>query len=132
MNEKELREELNKNVRIAKLFQAWMIDMTTGMHVGDFLIRNGFTHVAIYGYGLLGKALYSVLVSEGIEDLYVIDRDDQKWDWHSNAMFYKPQDIANMEHVDAVIITPITYSDDIYKMLASFFTCPIFLLEDLV
>lgn len=52
----------------------WMELRTSGVQLADYLLDLGYHHIAIYGYGYMGRLLHSELVASAITVDYIIDR----------------------------------------------------------
>lgn len=60
--------------------------------------------VAIYGYGTLGKILYSELIKENIKPVYIIDN---AYNIDAEVPVYRPEDIHGKNLADIIIVTPV-------------------------
>ncbi len=81
----------------------------------DILEAQGINTIAIYGIGMLGKALYELLKKQGINVVYGIDRDVNK---HIDGLRIVPPEKNFLEKADAIIITPINDLEAIRKELS--------------
>lgn len=79
----------------------------------EYLSAEGINSIGIYGWGTVGKMLYSFLkVSSDIRIEYIADKNvtDQE-------KVILPVQIRNQKAVDALIISPIFYYDEIFHEL---------------
>lgn len=123
--EKELDK---KNDTILKVFSQWMQVKQKGRNVSDYLKENGYKTIAIYGMHYLGECLYAELKHSEIDVKYVIDRNAANIELDIDIV--TPND--TLAEVDAVIVTPIYYFDEIEEQLSKNMKCPIISLEDIV
>ena len=75
-----------------------------------------------------GETLYNELDGSGVKVKYAIDRNaDQKY---ADVDVISPE--ADLPDVDAIIVTAITFFDEIEEKLAEKISCPILSLEDIL
>lgn len=80
-----------------------MYIMEQNISLAKYLKGLGFTRIAVYGYGIVGKHLVTLLQSEDIEVSYVIDNNPNVLSKDINI--YRLS--KDMPYVDAIIVTPI-------------------------
>ncbi len=85
--------------------------------IGDFLKRNGYSKVVIYGMKELGKLLYDDLELCGIEIPYCIDVRAEDVYKDLSITVISPDEYARACDVDVVIVTAIHYYEDIFLQL---------------
>ena len=61
------------------ILDAWMNLENKGLTVEGYLKENGYDHVAIYGYGYIGKQLYGRLRRKHMDVVYIIDQSAKKF-----------------------------------------------------
>lgn len=123
-----LDEKNNKNQSIINTFDLWLQQKQDNHQIQDFFLRNGFREIAIYGMHYLGEHLLRDLRETEITVKYAIDKNADKIACGVKVI---PPD-AELEKVDAIIVTAIYYFDDIEKQLASKIDCPIISLDDVL
>lgn len=123
-----LLETIKKNNKIVDVYERWMRLETRSGGVYQFILDNGFRKVAIYGMGNLGRSLCDELSHNQVEVVYVIDKN--KSINCSGYQCYTMQD--ELPEADVVIITPITYFEEISKELSKKLTCPLLSLDDII
>lgn len=133
--EKRLAEPLQKiqeeAVKFQSLFQmmgGWLEAKLRDMSVAEYCKDHGYNRVAIYGMGLAGQILYEELKGTDVQVLYAIDRN--KANVISKVDIYSPTE--RLPKVDAIIISAITYFEEIADMLQERVNCDIVSLEDIV
>lgn len=89
---------------------------------------HGYKKIAIYGMSYAGETLLNELKDSGITVVYGIDK--------NAASIYADikilPKIDSLEEVDAIVVTAITFFDEIEKMLAEETDCPVVSLEDVL
>ncbi|WP_251208677.1 hypothetical protein [Acetatifactor aquisgranensis] len=123
-----LDEKYTKNQCIINTFDLWLQQKQDNHQIQDFFLRNGFREIAIYGMHYLGEHLLRDLRETEITVKYAIDKNADKIACGVKVI---PPD-AELEKVDAIIVTAIYYFDDIEKQLASKIDCPIISLDDVL
>ena len=92
------------------------------------LVDMGYSSVAIYGMSDVGELLFDELYGTQVNVKYGID---QKSSMNSNKIeVLKPDDKLPM--VDAIIVTPLLYFDEIRRQLSGAVSYPIISLEDII
>ena len=105
----------------------WLYLRQNDIQLANWLRCNRIETVAIYGYGILGKALYKELINSKVEVVCIIDRNYQNI--HADV---KVVSIDKVPLVDAIIISVVNYYDEIEAELFEKCTCTIVSLEDIV
>ena len=107
----------------------WISNIQNGIHIEDYFKEKGIKTIAIYGMGELGVLLYNELKdSTDIQVLYGIDQsgvcaiDDLD--------VYYPED--DLPDVDLVIVTPISYMDEIVSKLKGSLDCKFASIRDVM
>lgn len=121
-------ERADRNARIIKVFDLWMQRKHQGKRVCDFLAQNNFYTIAIYGVHFLGERLYDELRRTGICVSYGIDKNAAHILTEMKVVF--PED--KLEKVDAIVVTPVFYFNEIERQLSQKINCPIISLEDIL
>lgn len=123
--EKEKSARYLFDLRIAVLMvEAYMLN--SGL---DKMLRaNNYSRVAIYGAAAVGRSLYYFLDSSEIEVVCFIDK--RKTGEMLNNI--PVRDLSNIDsNIDAIIVTPLTYFDEIYDDLKTKIDCPIIPITDI-
>lgn len=103
-------------IKAVKCFNYWMTLRENDKHLADYLMQNEMKHVAIYGYGALGKHLVAELDDSEVFIEYIIDRDVRLN--HLKYDIKQPGDI--LPEVDAIIVTPVDEFEQIYFELKKY------------
>ena len=134
-NEKKLNKEIeriqmlsDKHNALFMLMNQWVRVKQDGKGVIDYLNRKGYKEVAVYGMGCVGETLARELCGSDIEIRYGIDREADNI--YAEFKVVKPDEW--LEKVDAVIVTSITFFEEIAGDLCTKIDCPILSLEDIL
>ena len=105
----------------------WVRVKQEGKDLSSYFVKHGYKRIAIYGMSYAGETLVNELKDSEIELAYGIDR--------RNGL-YSFIDILSVDEllpeVDAVVVTAITFFDEIEEMLSEKIACPIISLEDIL
>lgn len=121
-------ERAKKNASVIKTFNLWMLSKQQGKSVRTFLEENNFNEIAIYGMNHLGQRLLDELEGSGITVKYAIDIN--AGNIHTRIKVVRPYE--RLEHVDAIIVTPVFYYDEIERMLVSRVSYPVVSMEEMI
>lgn len=118
----------DKHLALFIMMCDWMRTKQEGKSVAAYLGEKGYKTVAVYGLSYAGERLLDELRDNGIEVKYAVD---QKADpVYFDTEICRPEE--DLEEVDAVIVTAITFFDEIRVMLEEKLQCPILSLEDII
>ena len=124
----EKSELSNKHLSLFLLMNQWVKVKQEGKNIADYLKREGYKNIAIYGMSYVGETLTAELAETDIEIMYGIDRKADEV--YAEFDILLPEDVV--ENVDAVIVTAISYYDEIRELLNKKLNCPILSLEDIL
>lgn len=118
----------NKHLELFKMMTQWVKVKQEGKSISDYLEKNGYKKIAIYGMSYAGEALLGEFKDSNVSVAYGIDKKADS--------IYADVDIVSidddLEEVDAVVVTAITFFDEIEEQLSEKFDCPIISLEDIL
>ena len=106
----------------------WLTIKQNGKSLAEYLEKNEYHSVAIYGMKELGQRLYEELKDSGIEIKYIIDKNAQEV--YADVPVVTPDAIP--EAVDVIIVTAIHYFDQILEDLSSKVDYDVISIEDMV
>ena len=90
--------------------------------------KHGYKKIAIYGMSYAGETLLQELKGTEIEVSYGIDKNEKG--------IYSDINVVSIdkieEDVDAIVVTAITYFNEIENTLSEKVSCPILSLEDIL
>lgn len=117
----------DKHLALFLMMNQWVKVKQEGKNLSEYFKKNDYKKIAVYGMSYAGQTLVDELMNTGIEVAYGIDR---------NGSIYSDVEICSMEdelgEVDAVVVTAITFFDDIEEKLSEKMDCPIISLEDVL
>jgi hypothetical protein len=118
----------HKHLELYKMMSQWVRVKQEGKKLSSYFERNGYTKIAVYGMSYAGETLINELENSTVTVAYGIDRNAES--------LYADVDIVsmddNLEEVDAVVVTAITFFDEIEEKLSEKIDCPIISLEDIL
>lgn len=99
-----------------ELLNKWIAIKNRGGAIDEYLIKQGWKKISIYGYGEIGKRLYEEIEqSDLISVVSIIDNSYKNNDIFSDINIYSLSD--NLPATDVIIITPIFAIEKIKKDL---------------
>lgn len=126
--EKTIQSTSDKHLALFLLMNQWVKAKQEGKNLAVYFEKNNYSRIAIYGMSYVGETLVDELRGTNITVAYGIDKNADS--------LYADVDIVSMEdeleEVDAIVVTAITFFDEIEEMLSSKVDCPIISLEDVL
>ncbi len=117
-----------KHLSLFLMMNQWVKVKQEGKNLASYFEKNGYKKIAIYGMSYAGETLIAELTETDITIAYGIDKNADS--------IYVDVDIMTMEDdlepVDAVVVTAITFFDEIEEKLSEKLDCPIISLEDIL
>lgn len=117
-----------KHLALFLMMNQWVAVKQEGKNLADYLKKMGYKTIAIYGMSYAGERLVEELKDSDIEIKYGIDKNADK--------IYSDIDVVTMEgelaEVDAIVVTPIFFFDEIEEELSAKTDCPVISLEDIL
>lgn len=118
----------NKHLALFRMMDQWVRVKQEGKNLASYFEKNDYRKIAIYGMSYAGMTLINELKDTEITVVYGIDK-------NADAI-YTDIDIVcideNLEEVDAIVVTAITFFDEIEEELSEKIGCPILSLEDIL
>lgn len=122
------RNMSDKHLALFLMMNQWVKIKQEGKNLSSYFEKSGYKKIAIYGMSYAGETLIEELKGSEIQVKYGID---QKAD-----TIYSDIDVVAVEdtltEVDAVVVTAITFFDEIEAKLCERVSCPIISLEDIL
>lgn len=125
---KKSRELSSKHLKLYMLMNDWVTIKQNGVDFEKYFIDNGYNRIAIYGMNYVGKALQRELSKTSVE--IVVGIDQAGGETSGSTKIVMPNEFN--EVVDAIIVTPITYFDDIAEMMEQKTKASIISMEDII
>lgn len=129
--EKPLWKAQGESIKFQALFQmmgVWMARKQRGKRIEEYFGKNGYKKVAIYGMSLAGQVLFSELIETDIQVLYAVDKNNEGV--LSEIEVYSPEE--RLPEADVMVVSAITYYEEIIETLREKVNCPIISLEDII
>lgn len=118
----------DKHLALFLMMNQWVKVKQEGKNLASYFEKNGYKKIAIYGMSYAGETLLNELKDSGIIVAYAIDKNAES--------IYADIAIVSMEEelseVDAIVVTAITFFDEIEGKLSGKVECPIISLEDIL
>lgn len=125
---KRQKELADKHLALYLLMNQWVKVKQEKKSIADYLKKNGYREIAIYGMNYVGETLLNELAGSDIKVKYAIDKNADNIFMDIDVVL--PDQI--LDEVDAVIVTPITFFDEIEELLAKKIDCPVLSVEDIL
>lgn len=109
------------------LFNQWMMAKQSGKNIADYLEKNNYKKIIIYGMSYIGERLVDELNNTKIEIVAGVDR-NAKGIFANMPMLLPDED---MPEADCMIVTPVFFFDEIKEKMVSRFSNPIISFEDI-
>lgn len=124
----EERKMSEKHLALFKMMNRWVKIKQEGKNLSSVLKKNGYKSIAIYGMSYAGKTFVEELKDMDVQIAYGIDKNADS--------VYEDVNIVSVEddlgEVDAIVVTAITFFDEIEEKLLKKVNCPIISLEDIL
>lgn len=118
----------NKHLELFLLMNQWVKVKQEGKNLSSYLEKKGYKRIAIYGMSYAGLTLYDELKGSDVKVAYGIDK-------NADSIYADIEVISmneSLKEVDAIIVTAISYFDEIEEELSQKINVPIISLEDIV
>ena len=116
-----IEKAVEKNLYFANLMDLWLDNKQHGRELSAWLAERGYTRIAIYGMGVLGKRLLEDLFDSVVQVDYGIDVNADRINVDVDML--KP--MSDLRQVDAVVITCYEGKDKAIDLLKSKLNCPV-------
>ena len=122
------KEYSEKHLALFLMMNQWVKEKQEGKQLSTYFEQNHYKKIAIYGMSYAGETLVDELKDTAIEVAYGIDQ-------RADSLF-ADIDIVSIDDlqndVDAIVVTAITFFDEIEEKLSEKVECPIISLEDVL
>lgn len=125
---KKMRDMSDKHLELFLMMMQWVKVKQDGKNLASYFEKNGYKKIAIYGMSYAGETLVDELRNSDITVAYGID---QKADNLYADINIVSAD-ADLEEVDVVVVTAITFFDEIKEKLSDKIDSPIISLDDIL
>ena len=118
----------DKHLELFLMMNQWVKVKQEGKHLASYFEKKGCKTIAVYGMSFAGETLVNELKGSGIQILYGIDQ--------RGGSVYTDINIVTKEDtlaaVDAVVVTAISFFEEIEEELCRKVDCPILSLGDIL
>lgn len=129
IGEKEkARSMSDKHLALFLMMNQWVKVKQEGKNLAEFFEKNDYHRIAVYGMSYAGETLIEELKDTGITVAYGIDRNADTI--YADVDIFSVED--HLDTVDAVVVTAVTFFDEIEQKLSEKIDCPIISLEDVL
>lgn len=118
----------DKHLSLFLMMNQWVKMKQKKKNLASYFEQKGYYEIAIYGMSYAGETLAGELLGSDIKIKYGID---QKAD-NIYAEFEVILPENELKTVDAIVVTSITYFNEIEEELSRRIDCPILSLEDII
>lgn len=126
INEKQQMSD--KHLSLFLMMNQWVKVKQSGKNLAAYFEQNGYRKIAVYGMSYAGETLLEELHGSSIEVAYGIDKRADN--------IYADVDIVTIDDqlgdVDAIVVTAVTFFDEIEEALSEKTDCPVISLEDIL
>ena len=122
----EIHAMSEKHLSLFLLMNQWVKVKQDGKNISSYFEKHGYKKIAIYGMSYVVETLVDELKDSSIEIAYGIDQ-KEKFSYIDVISLDVP-----LPEVDVIVVTAITYFDEIRDNLSSKVVCPIVSLEDIL
>lgn len=124
----DMKKMSDKHLELFLMMNQWVKIKQEGKDLVSYFEKKGYKKIAVYGMSFVGETLVDELKGTDVQVLYGID---QRGD-----SVYADIDIVTMEDsldaVDAVVVTAVTFFEEIEEKLCRRVDCPILSLGDIL
>ncbi len=126
--ENEVQKISNKHFALFLMMNQWVKVKQEGKNLEEYLKRKEYENIAIYGMSYAGETLFKELKNTDIHVAYGIDKNTESM--YTDVDIISPEN--KLQDVDAIVVTAITFFDEIKEKLSKKVKCPIVSLEDIL
>lgn len=123
-----MKDMSDKHFALYQLMTEWVKVRQEGKTISDSLAKRGYKTIAIYGMNYVGMTLLNEIAESDITVAYGIDQKAE--DIFVEIDLITPEN--ELKEVDAIIVTPIYYFDEISETLEKKTNIPIVSIEDIL
>ena len=117
-----------KHLALYRMMDQWVAIKQQGKNLADYFEKMQYKVIAVYGMSYARLRLAEELENSNIEIKYGIDKNAEAICSDIDVVTMQDQ----LTEVDAVVVTPIVFFNEIEKELSEKLDCPIISLEDIL
>lgn len=126
-----IKEQSVKFSQYTELLNRWLYVKNIGGNIEKYFKANNYRRIAIYGMAFLGERFLEEMEKTEVVVAYGIDRAPLSVCARNKIKVIGVHDKWDQE-IDAVIVTPVTYYEELQKMIKSKVSCPVISLKDVI
>jgi len=123
-----LKNLSDKHLMLFLLMNEWVKAKQMNKSVESYLLSEGFRTIAVYGMSYAGQRLCDELIDSNVKIAYCIDQ--------KNGGSYKGYEVIALnemcKEVDAIVVTPVFYFEEIKKQINKILDAPVISLEEII
>lgn len=123
-----IKSDYYKYLSLFNVLEQWLSNKQNNINIEEYLMRQGYQKIAIYGMSVLGNLLYQELKETKVEVSYAIDRNADNM--HFELPVLKPSD--EYGKVDVIIVTAVLDYEKIKKNILTKTQVNVISIEDIV
>lgn len=124
----ELQKMSDKHLELYLMMNQWVRIKQEGKNLALWFEKQGYKKIAIYGMSYAGETLFKELSNTSVEVKYGVDKNG---DWIcAEIEVWQPED--ELDEVDAIAVTTISYFEDVKELLSKKVNCPIINLKNIL
>ena len=124
----DMKKMSDKHLALYLMMDQWVAVKQEGKNLSSYFEEKGYNKIAIYGMSFAGERLVMELKNTKVSVEYGIDQNADKL--IADFDIYTPDE--DLKEVDAVVVTPIFFFNQIEEQLEKKFSCPIISLEEVL
>ena len=118
----------DKHLALFLMMNQWVKVKQEDKNISEYFEENNIKRIAIYGMSYVGERLIEELKVSNIEVAYGIDREAKALNMDVEVVTLDD----DLKEVDAVVVTAITFYEEIAEKLEKKLKCPVISLEDIL
>ena len=118
----------DRHLALFLLMNQWVKVKQEGKNLSLYFENNGYKKIAVYGMSYVGETLVDELSGSNVEIAYAIDKNADSI--YADIEVVTPEE--ELQDVDAIIVTAITFFDEVEEMLSEKVECPVISLDDIL
>lgn len=122
------KEMSDKHLSLYLMMNQWVRMKQEGKNLSACFIERGYHDIAVYGMSYAGETLFEELKGTEVHVAYAIDQNADEID--TDVRVITPAE--PLEPVDAIVVTAVTYYEEIKAKLKERTDCPILSLEEII
>lgn len=123
------RAYADKCIVLFQMMNKWVKLKQKGKTLVSYFEKENYNRIAIYGMSFVGETLLDEVKDSNIQVVYGIDQ-------HADHIWVADLEVVNveddLEEVDAIVVTAVTFFEEIEEKLSGKVSCPVISLEDIL